>query len=179
MAKARWSAGYFVLSFMIYTSCLIQNRFVVSALAWLLFEPFSTHKYKMISFPKPAFIVSEACGLCYPQSQSIYFLFRVIPAHSRCNDGLRTDIRGSRETFLSLSVSFKSRGAFWSLMLLTKVSQIEMLKTVDHHLCYHGDCFFFLSLSLWSVEHRFHGTLIAIDSGARGFNVEFGTQCQK
>jgi len=52
-------------------------------------------------------------------------------------------------------------------MLLTKVSPIEMLKTVDHHLCYHGDCFF---LSLWSGEHRFHAFLIALsDSGARVF----------
>lgn len=45
----------------------------------------------------------------------------------------------AREIFLS----FKSRGVFWSLMLLTKVSQIEKLKTVDHHLCYHGDCSLF------------------------------------
>lgn len=55
----------------------------------------------------------------------------------------------AQERLFSPSVSFKSRGAFWSLMLLTKVSQIEMLKTVDHHLCYHGDCFFF---SLSGVE---------------------------
>lgn len=61
----------------------------------------------------------------------------------------------ARERLFSLSVSFKSRGAFWSLMLLTKVSQIEMLKTVDHHLCYHGDRIFF-SFSEWRAPVSWH-----------------------
>lgn len=133
--------GMSFLPYTVYTSCLILGEFLQSQAAFRHFPPTNTKRSPRnycrnlhLAWAMPAASVTHkpwafiTCLELYPLTTVVMMAL------------------GKTSEAWEISVSFKSRGAFWSLILLTKVSQIEKLKTVDHHLCYHGDCRFFPSV---------------------------------